>query len=138
MLTSVVYKLATYTFSGSDPVVIHLTDAGGNATGATVTVSSNGAYTVDATNADALGAGQSVGFFDITYQVKQTVLESDGSIAGTATATAHLTGSVVGVNDGVGAVTDNNGAANAVTENAAIGTTVGITASRPTPMRPTR
>src|SRR5262249_7684589 len=56
----------------------------------------NGEYTVDAINADALGAGQKVDF-DVLYEVKQTVLESNGSIAGWVTSSAHLTGEIVGL-----------------------------------------
>ncbi|WP_147148374.1 beta strand repeat-containing protein [Reyranella soli] len=126
-LTSVTYQGTIYQFSAADPVVIALKDATGTPIGATLTIGSNGAYTVDALNADALGAGQKVAF-DVLYEVRQTALESDGSVAGWATSSAHLTGKIVGLADGLSAVTDIDGTVNAVDENAGVGTAVGVTA----------
>lgn len=95
VLTGATYKGVTTDFSGAGPIVIALTDDGGNATGPTVTIFSDGRYTIDATQAGGLTAGQQIDF-DITYQARQTVLEIDGSLAGTATSDGHLTGSVLG------------------------------------------
>ena len=95
VLTGVSYKGTTFQFDGTGPLVIALTDSAGNATGATAAIFADGGYTIDATQAAALAAGQQVDF-DITYHVAQTVLETDGSLAGTASAQAQLTGALLG------------------------------------------
>src|SRR5262249_1709205 len=95
-LTSVTYNGTTYQLSATDPVVINLKDAGGTLIRATLTSGLHGDDTVDAIKGDALCAGQKVGF-DVLYEVKQTVLESNGSIAGWVTSSAHLSGEIVGL-----------------------------------------
>jgi VCBS repeat-containing protein len=101
-LLSVSYGATTWNFSGSGPIVIAI------AGGAILTISADGAYSVDASGADALYQGQEV-LSAISYVVQQTV-HGD-----TATDEGQLSIKVVGINDPPVAVADNNGS-DAVTE----------------------
>ena len=71
--------------------------------GATVTLNANGTYTIDASAADALAAGQVV-TKTFTYTVLQT------NVDGTSLQTATLTVTITGTNDAPVAVADSNGA----------------------------
>ncbi len=114
--TSVTYQGTIYRFSAADPVVIALKDATGTPIGATLTISSNGAWpTVGRSlNADALGAGQK-------GRLQRPLRgQADGLGGAMAPLPAgrrrryHLTGKIVGLADGLSAVTDIDGAVNAV------------------------
>lgn len=92
-LVSVSLDGATYLFDGTNPIEIALGD-----TGAKVVIQANGDYTVDANDADALTAADHLSF-DLTYTVKQTAYEADGSVAGTATDDATLNIMICGLDN---------------------------------------
>lgn len=67
-------------------------------TGATVVLNADGSYSIDASGADALAAGQSAPFV-VTYGVAQTYFDAAGRQVGQLSETSALSFDVKGVND---------------------------------------
>jgi VCBS repeat-containing protein len=114
-LVKVSYNGTDYLFDANDATIDFVTvdlDGGG-----TVKIWQNGDYQVDATGVDVAAET----FYDITYVVQKTVLEANGSVAGTSTESAHLNVEICPVTPPPGGGGEENGPPDAVDDSPACG-----------------